>query len=36
MSKARLIYLVLVASLFAYMLAAHWKPGGMSNGGGFV
>jgi hypothetical protein len=36
MSKARLIYLLLVASLFAYFLAAsHWKSGGMSDGGGF-
>jgi hypothetical protein len=36
MSKARLIYLLLIASLFAYMLGMHWRPGGMSNGGGFA
>jgi hypothetical protein len=36
MSKARLIYLLLIASLFAFVLAAHWKGGGMSNGGGFA
>jgi hypothetical protein len=36
MSKARLIYLLLIASLFAYFLALCWRPGGMSNGGGFL
>lgn len=35
MSKARLIYLLLVASLFAYVLASFRHGGGMSNGGGF-
>jgi hypothetical protein len=34
LTKTRLIYLLLIASLFAYMLAmAH--HGGMSDGGGF-
>jgi hypothetical protein len=34
LTKARLIYLLLIASLFAYFLACagHW---GMSDGGGF-
>jgi hypothetical protein len=36
MSKARLIYLLLVASLFAYALTMVLpKTGGMSDGGGF-
>jgi hypothetical protein len=35
LTKARLIYLLLMASLFAYFLAMT-KPGmGMSDGGGF-
>lgn len=33
MTKARLIYLLLVAALFAYILAA-LRPTGMSDGGG--
>jgi hypothetical protein len=33
-TKARLIYLLLMAALFAYVLAA-MKPFGMSDGGGF-
>ncbi len=36
MTKARLIYLLLVASLFAYLLACNASPAGMSNGGGFA
>jgi hypothetical protein len=36
MSKARLIYLLLVASLFAYALAMIPKLAGMSDGGGFL
>ncbi len=37
MTKARLIYLLLIASLFAYILACYRVPGtsGMSDGGGF-
>jgi hypothetical protein len=34
LTKARLIYLVLMASLFAYILACIRHPG-MSDGGGF-
>jgi heme O synthase-like polyprenyltransferase len=35
LTKARLIYLLLIASLFAYMLACA-RPGlGMSSGGGW-
>ena len=34
MNKARLIYLLLVAALFAYILAIS-VTGGMSTGGGF-
>lgn len=34
MTKARLIYLLLVASLFAYVLALYAKPLGMGDGGG--
>ena len=36
LTKARLIYLLLIASLFAYMLACvrHSGPTGMSDGGG--
>jgi len=38
MTKARLIYLLLIASLFAYMLACvrHHGPTGMSDGGGLL
>lgn len=36
MTKARLIYLLLVASLFAFALAQAWKPWGMNDGGGFL
>jgi hypothetical protein len=36
LTKARLIYLLLVASLFAFSLALFAKPGGMGDGGGFV
>ena len=37
MSKARLIYLLLVASLFAYALAVvSPRIAGMSDGGGFL
>jgi hypothetical protein len=36
LTKARFIYLLLIASLFAYFLACfHGGWGGMSNGGGF-
>jgi len=37
LTKARLIYLLLIASLFAYILACsrHAGPSGMSDGGGF-
>jgi hypothetical protein len=35
MTKARLISLLLVASLFAYILACGFPGFGMSNGGGF-
>ncbi len=35
MSKARLIYLLVFACLFAYLLALAAKPHGMSDGGGF-
>ncbi len=35
MTKARLIYLLLVASLFAYFAAFFMQPFGMSGGGGF-
>ncbi|MFZ0342181.1 MAG: hypothetical protein WAL31_07595 [Gaiellaceae bacterium] len=37
MTKARFIYLLLIASLFAYFLACIRAPGlnGMSDGGGF-
>jgi hypothetical protein len=37
LTKSRLIYLLLVASLFAYFLACLpglWHMGGMSDGGG--
>jgi hypothetical protein len=34
-TKARLIYLLLVASLFAYALAFFVRPAGMGDGGGF-
>lgn len=34
MTKTRLMYLLLVAALFAYILAMG-SPFGMSNGGGF-
>jgi hypothetical protein len=37
LTKARFIYLMLVASLFAYMLACARHPGlGMSDGGGLL
>ena len=38
MTKARFIYLLLIASLFAYFLACVRIPGldGMSDGGGFL
>jgi hypothetical protein len=38
LTKARLIYLLLIASLFAYMLACFHHPGptGMSDGGGLL
>jgi hypothetical protein len=37
LTKARLTYLLLIASLFAYLLAGAIGPGaaGMSSGGGF-
>jgi hypothetical protein len=35
LTKARLIYLVLIASLFAYILANIRGGHGMSDGGGF-
>jgi hypothetical protein len=35
LTKARLIYLLLIASLFAYMLACVHHGHGMSDGGGF-
>jgi len=35
MSKARLVSLLLVASLFAFVFALTWGHGGMSDGGGF-
>jgi hypothetical protein len=35
MSKARLIYLLVVAAMFAYILAMFARPLGMSSGGGF-
>ena len=35
MSKARLINLLLVASLFAFVFALCWGHAGMSDGGGF-
>jgi len=37
LTKARFIYLLLIASLFAYFLACIRGPGwsGMSDGGGF-
>lgn len=35
MTKARFIYLLVVASLFAYFVAFFMKPLGMSGGGGF-
>jgi hypothetical protein len=38
LTKARLIYLLLIASLFAYFLACihpKYGGGGMSDGGGF-
>ena len=34
MTKARLIYFVLMASLFAYFVALYVKPAGMNDGGG--
>jgi hypothetical protein len=36
LTKARLIYLLLIASLFAYILAFLPGPLGMSDGGGFL
>jgi hypothetical protein len=38
LTKARFIYLLLIASLFAYFLACIRIPGidGMSDGGGFM
>jgi hypothetical protein len=38
LTKARLIYLLLIASLFAYMLACirHSGTSGMSDGGGLL
>jgi len=36
MTKARFIYLLVLAASFAYVLAAVVKPCGMSDGGGFV
>ena len=35
MSKARLVSLLLVASLFAVVFAFSWGHAGMSDGGGF-
>jgi hypothetical protein len=35
LTKARLIYLLLIASLFAYFLACFGVGFGMSDGGGF-
>jgi hypothetical protein len=35
MSKARLVSLLLVASLFAFAFALGWGHAGMSDGGGF-
>jgi hypothetical protein len=35
LTKGRLIYLLLIASLFAYMLACSNPRLGMSSGGGF-
>jgi len=35
LTKARLIYLLLIASLFAYMLACVHPGLGMSSGGGW-
>jgi hypothetical protein len=35
MSKARLVSLLLVASLFAFIFALSWGHAGMSDGGGF-
>ncbi len=35
MSKARLMYLLVVACVFAYLLALAARPFGMSDGGGF-
>ncbi len=36
MTKARLIYLLIVASLFAYFIVGFAKPLGMNDGGGLV
>jgi hypothetical protein len=35
LTKTRLIYLLLIASLFALILAQGGMPPGMSSGGGF-
>jgi hypothetical protein len=35
LTKARLIYLLIVAALFAYLLAGLVSTNGMSDGGGF-
>jgi hypothetical protein len=35
LTKARLTYLLLIASLFAYLLAGAVGAAGMSSGGGF-
>jgi len=36
MSKARLIYLLVFACLFAYLVAMYARPRGMSDGGGLA
>jgi len=35
LTKARFIYLLVIASLLAYFLACGYPHGGMSSGGGF-
>lgn len=34
MTKARLMYLLVIASIFAFAFAASYRPWGMSDGGG--
>jgi hypothetical protein len=35
LTKARFIFLLLIAAVFAYVLACHMGHPGMSDGGGF-